>query len=202
MLNKYKKYLVKLDKKLAKFFEDQKDFIKCRSGCSICCSNSTYSTSVLEYAYVKKGMIATFSPEMIKLVKNKAMELLEEKNKLLQEQKDVPYMYKCPFLIENKCSIYNFRPLICRTFGLLFSNSMIPGSIFIPGCFEEGLNYSGFIDKETHSFIHENIVKQGITTKPKVYRYDDLFEGAGGIQFMNYKPLMDWLAFDESLNIQ
>ena len=47
--------------------------------------------------------------------------------------------YKCPFLINNLCSLYERRGIICRTYGLAYLSD---GKIKLPQCANEGLNYS------------------------------------------------------------
>ena len=49
MITRYRAYLEFLDKELAKMFEAQKPFIKCKEGCAYCCKEGEYPISELEY---------------------------------------------------------------------------------------------------------------------------------------------------------
>ena len=76
MITRYRTYLEFLDKELAKMFEAQKSFIKCKEGCAF-----FFSTHILEVAeklcnkiaIIKEGKIV-ISGEMKKIVKDKSLE--------------------------------------------------------------------------------------------------------------------------------
>lgn len=72
---------------------------KCRKGCSDCCS-SDRSVSAVEYANAARVLA----------------ELPEKKRTRLQAQK--PSKKRCSMLLDGVCSIYEARPLICRSHGL------------------------------------------------------------------------------------
>ncbi len=46
----------------------------------------------------------------------------------------------CPFLLDKLCSIYPYRPMICRIYGLAYlaKNNIVK----VPYCVNEGKNYS------------------------------------------------------------
>jgi len=75
--------------------------IACRKGCGICCELK--SVSLLE-AYI------------IKLY-------LEENPLLSVDNVNLEVNKKCPFLCDDACLIYNARPLICRTHGLVLRSA-------------------------------------------------------------------------------
>ena len=116
---------------------------------------------------------------------------------ILAENKE-KFMYRCPFLNDEKvCTVYDYRGLICRTFGLLKPNK--DGKINMPFCQSLGLNYSKVYNKEK-KMIDENLVKDlGYKNTPKAYQIDlktlmskDLFEDVV-LDFGEVKSLVDWL---------
>ena len=116
MLKKYEKFLKELDKKLKKYFDEQSEYICCKEGCSGCCEVGDYPFTQLEMMYLMEGFKAL--PNDIKiLVKNS---LMQTKN--------------------NKCSVYKYRGITCRTFGLAyFTKDKI---VKVPECVHQNLCYS------------------------------------------------------------
>lgn len=137
MIIKYQEYLKFLDKTLKKFFEAQKPFIKCKKGCAYCCKEGEYPLSELEYIYMMLCFNETDN-ETKDIVLGNIETLLSTKRKKL---------YPCPFLVNNECSVYPARPIICRTFGLISYNDK--GKNKVPFCIDLGLNYSDVYDNET-----------------------------------------------------
>ena len=103
-------------------------------------------------------------------------------------------MYECPFLIDNECSIYPARAIICRTFGLLSYDDK--GKKRIPFCVNLDLNYANVYDKQGKKVVIDNI--DG--TEPLAYNIDrrflrgPKFEKEFDIFFGDDKPLIEWLA--------
>lgn len=193
MLGKYKKYLMHVQENhLDKFFEAQKDFIHCKEGCAECCKKGEYPISELEMAYL---MIEfhNLDRDTQKLIKNKTKEIIKER------QETGNRFYECPFLINNRCSVYKNRPLICRSHGLLFYVTQNGESRNkIPACSEIGLNYSEVYDAERGYMDPEKLKQSGIKTEPKAYNIsrDVLISNEGtkdlGLDFGESKVLIDW----------
>ncbi|WP_061250001.1 YkgJ family cysteine cluster protein [Leptospira alstonii] len=80
--------------------------IACRSGCSACCKNQSISLSEFEVAGISYYICELLDKEMQKRITDK----LERYTSKTME---------CPFLIDERCSVYQFRPLVCRTFHVL-----------------------------------------------------------------------------------
>ena len=102
-------------------------------------------------------------------------------------------MYECPFLVDNKCTVYPARAIICRTFGLISYDEKEKRRI--PFCVDLGLNYANVFDKES-----EKIVKKADDgTEPAAYNVDRKFlrgakmEKEFDIFFGKDKPLVEWL---------
>ena len=53
---------------------------------------------------------------------------------------------QCPFLIENSCSIYPYRPIICRVHGLAYLCK--ENLVKVPYCANNGLNYKDVYKNE------------------------------------------------------
>ena len=68
-----------------------------------------------------------------------------------------PFMHECPFLINNECSVYKYRGIICRTFGLLSSKD--DETPKVPFCAYEGLNYSNVLDTSINIISEEKFNK-------------------------------------------
>ena len=130
MLKKYERFLKDFDKKLKKYFSQQSEHICCKEGCSGCCEIGDYPFTQLEMMYLMEGFKNL--PTEIKIqVKNNLMAI--KKNRF-----STHLFYKCPFLINKKCSVY--KGLTCRTFGLAYL--IDKKTVKVPECANEGLCYS------------------------------------------------------------
>ena len=135
----YKSFLEQLDNRLAKYFERDKDKICCCKGCSNCCKNADFPLSFVEMNYLMKGFLAldkTTQDEVRKNIKN----ILHTNRKF----------YTCPFLVNDLCSAYEYRPIICRVHGLAYKRA--DGIVNLPDCANSGLNYADNFDGETVDF--------------------------------------------------
>ena len=183
MITRYKNYLEFLDSKLKKMFESQTPFINCKNGCTYCCEEGEYPLSELEYIYLMMGY-ESLKADIKKEVDKNIEELLSQTR---------PKMYKCPFLVNKSCSIYHYRAVICRTFGLISYDSK--GKKKVPFCVDKGLNYANVFDKKSSKIIALapdgtepvafNIGREFLTNKE--------FEKEFGIFFGDDKALYDWL---------
>lgn len=122
---KYEKFLESFDKKLEEYFGRESAFICCKSGCSACCETGDYPLSQLELEYVMKGFAALNNTEKREVQKN---------------IKTIQKGGKCPFLVKKLCSIYPYRPVICRVHGLAYLCR--DNTVKVPYCVNEGKNYS------------------------------------------------------------
>ena len=106
------------------------------------------------------------------------------------------YTYECPFLINNECSVYDFRGIICRSFGLMSINPN--GLSKIPFCAFEGLNYSNVVEPDTKIISAEKFKK--LQNAPEPLAYNVSYEFLTGkdielnfhINFGEKKALIDW----------
>lgn len=194
MLDNYEKYLNMITAKLGEFFEKQKPYIKCKRGCSLCCEKGEYPWSFIEYQYIMKGFET--------LPQSLQSEIKERINKIKANKEafkgDGRFLYECPFLINKSCSLYNYRGIICRSFGLIANSTKEGKKPQIPFCCNLGLNYSNVYDPDRRSVSSELYAKTGLTIEPKIYNVsynfltEDAFADGYGFKFGDKKPLIDW----------
>lgn len=124
-MEKYKAFIEDLDSRLSSYFKEQAEFICCKIGCSACCEKGDYPISDLELRYLMQGFANLDN---------------QTKLEIQQNFKNMKRGEKCPFLIDSKCSIYPFRPIICRVHGLAY---LCNGTtVKLPYCVNNGLNFS------------------------------------------------------------
>lgn len=162
---RYEIFLYTLNKELQKMFDNQSEFIKCKEGCSYCCEKGEYPFSELEFNYLIDGY-KQLDENTKKIIKENIKTINEEK----KQNTEKIFMHKCPFLINKRCSVYNNRGIICRTFGLLCEHN--DGRLTIPFCHEYGLNYAQLYDKELGQLIDERDGIKLSKTEPAAYRIE------------------------------
>ncbi len=180
---------------LKKFFDIQKPYIHCKEGCAGCCSVGEYPVSELELMYMVAGF-RNLPEEIQAQIIAKTDKIKAERNSESKEK----YLYECPFLINNRCSIYNNRAIICRTHGLLFYITDKDGKTHnkMPACVNDGLNYSEVYDPVSNTISPEMWEASNIPVEPKAYNISrevimDNAKNAGfDINFGDSKALIDW----------
>lgn len=81
-----------IDEQCSRLWEIHSSHMECKAGCSSCCQ--AFRLLPIEYHYIKKK--------------------LEGKSIAINNQASEK---ECSFLVHNKCTIYEHRPIICRTHG-------------------------------------------------------------------------------------
>lgn len=191
-IEKYKIYLAYLSKKLGTFFEEQAPYVFCKEGCSHCCENGEFPFSEIEFAYLVLGT-QTLPLETQQLIEQNVIALKEEKAK---HPSSKPFCHACPFLINKKCSLYEFRAIICRAHGLAFFGKN--DNILVPACVHIGLNYANVYDFETKKISLEKYQKTGIKQEPLAHNVrlgfltNNEITKELGLNFGEIKPLLDW----------
>lgn len=187
MISRYRKYLEILDVRLSHMFEKQAPFIKCSKGCAYCCKEGEYPLSELEYVNLML-YYNSLSGDVKDIINRNIANLIEQ---------DRQKFYECPFLVNNECSVYPARPIICRAFGLISYKD--DGKPKMPFCVDLGLNYSDVYDKDKKMLV--KCADDG--TEPVAYNVDrrtlrdseiqNLFD----IYFGEDKALISWLKEDD-----
>lgn len=111
--------------------------IQCRPGCSDCC-HQLFQITEVEAAWISHGLQMLPSSRREEL-KQRAAPYLEARGKLVTARGE-PEAWgslppsgtrlACPALDNGVCAIYEFRPLICRKFGIPLYNPDKPGRVF------------------------------------------------------------------------
>ena len=191
MIENYLLYLRFLDQKLNTFFEILKPYIFCKKGCARCCKNAQFPYSKIEFEYLSFG-IEQLDVETKNIIIKNIDDVLKQKEQFKGEL----FKYDCPFLINNVCTVYNYRGIICRTFGL--ANVGADGRMKVPFCCFEGLNYSNVMEDNGNKISAEKFKKLGVDQEPVAFNtnYEFLtdpdFERGFKFTFGEIKPLVEW----------
>ena len=159
----YSKFLKDLDNRLEDYFKFHKELIFCQKGCSICCEKGDYPLSELELKYLMQGYVALdyFTKQQVQ-----------------ENFKQIVKGGACPFLIDNKCSIYPYRPIICRVHGLAYLCD--DNTVKLPYCANIGKNYSKNYKKGEFS---GSPIKENLDTSTLLQDFD----------FGEIRNLYDWI---------
>lgn len=196
MIELYEKYLDNIGESFDKFFAQQKPYICCKEGCSLCCESGEYPFTKLEFDYTLVGYNKLNEKE-----KNIIQEKVERIKKAKKEHsEDKKFMHECPFLIDTKCSIYKYRGLVCRNHGLMqYTTDKDDKMVYsMPHCVEEGLNYSNVYDPDTGKISSKKWKETGIEAEPVSYNVglkfltDNNTTRVLKLDFGEAKALIDW----------
>lgn len=190
-LQNYFTFLTFIQEKLDKFFEKQKPYIFCKRGCGMCCKDAQFPYSRIEMRNLLIGY-SQLPPEKLQIVDDNITKVLERRKKYRGKK----FLYDCPFLIDNECSIYNHRGLICRVFGLMSNGKN--DKVQVPFCCFKGYNYSNVLNLRTKKVSIRKFKKLGIEQEPASYNMDYFslidpdFERGFNFKFGEVKSLIDW----------
>ncbi len=191
MFENYEKYLAFLNQRLEGFFKKQEPYIKCQKGCAKCCKNAEFPYSKMEFKYLLSGFL-TLDKEVQDKIENQIKEVVDKK----QGFKGDKFLYDCPFLVDDLCSVYEYRGIVCRAFGLI--ESVKDGKSKIPFCAYQGLNYSNVLDTEKKMITNEKFKASGIKQEPVSFNVgykfltEEAFENRFNFKFEEKKALIDW----------
>ena len=110
--------------------------------------------------------------------------------------KEKKFLYACPFLIDDRCSLYKYRGIICRSHGAAFFSK--DNKLMVPACVEEGLNYSNVYDFYTQTISTEKYKDLGISQEPLAhniglhYLTNNEMTEAINLDFGELKPMCEW----------
>ena len=108
MSSSYRKFISQVDQLVAKLQARYSKHLVCRAGCSGCCRHHL-SVFAVEADETRAAVEALPAPIRDR-VEEQAREVIK------REAQGGPV--SCPMLVDDRCSIYQSRPLICRTQGL------------------------------------------------------------------------------------
>lgn len=191
MIENYIVYLKFVDEKLKNFFDRQKPYIMCKKGCAMCCKDAQIPYSKIEMDYLMLGAWS-LSDENKRIVAENVKKVLKAR----EEYNGDNFRYDCPFLINDVCSVYEFRGIICRSFGLLTFGA--DGRVKVPFCCFKGLNFSNVMEDNGNKISSEKFKKLGVKDEPVAFNInydfltDDDFAKGFKFEFGEKKPLIDW----------
>ena len=190
-IEKYRIYLKYLDGKLGEYFKEQSPYIFCKAGCSSCCEKGEYPFTEIEFSFLMLGTQTLDKTTVFRIEENiKKIRADKKRNK------DKKFLHACPFLIDKKCSLYDFRGIICRSHGLAFFSKN--ENILVPACVDEGLNYSNVYDFENRTISSEKYKQLGIKQEPLAhnvgvyYLTDNEITKTLGLNFGEIKPMYEF----------
>lgn len=191
MFENYKKYLEYLNEFLKQRFDSQKEYIHCQEGCSMCCEHGTYPMSNLEFEYLKYGF-SLLDENLQIAIKNNIENLKQDE----MSNKNGDFLYKCPFLVNKSCQLYEYRALICRSFGLLVYEKTKDGTErYKAPCCIDTLNYSEIYDAEK-GIIDFSLAKENMPV-PNAFNIGlDVLKNNSNCKDVNFgesKTLLDWI---------
>jgi Fe-S-cluster containining protein len=88
---------------------------ECRGCEDNCCQTRFYHHTYLEYLFVGLGFDKLDAAER-SIILNRAVDVCRQAE--LADQKGAPVRSMCPLNLNGMCSIYDFRPMICRMHGI------------------------------------------------------------------------------------
>lgn len=159
--------------------------IDCKEGCSRCCNQLINIFPIEEIDILnevenkmvsyKKEIVKNQMREWLQFYQNNTPDKLLDENDLNEfNKKLIANSIKCPFLIENKCSIYDSRPLACKSY---VSDDM-------QKC-NKGVLHNSLIHKEKYPILNEvakenamfllKFKKKPFITRPLVISFRDIF---------------------------
>ena len=146
----------------------------------------------MEFNYLIQGSL-NLSQEVQNKIEKNIENILKDKKEFDGEI----FKYNCPFLIDNICSVYEHRGIICRSFGLIEATE---DKAKIPFCHQNKLNYSSVVDEEKNTISQEKYLALNEEKSPLAYNINYNFltsekaEQKFGFEFGDKKPLIDWFS--------
>ena len=159
----YANFIKELDIRLDNYFKSQADFICCKKGCSLCCEKGDYPLSEIELQYLMQGYLALDNSIKTEVQKN---------------IQNIKKGGKCPFLIDKICSVYKYRPIICRVHGLAYICK--DNVAKVPYCANLELNYSKVY---ANNVLSTEPIKENLDTQNILKEFD----------FGEIRYLYDWI---------
>jgi len=129
-MSSYKEFIEDVDRLTAKLQARYSKHLVCRAGCAGCCHHHL-SVFAVEAEEARAAIESLPAPIRVR-VEEQAREVI---NREAQGER-----VACPLLVDDRCSIYESRPLICRTQGLPLLMEAEDGGLEVDFC---PLNFTG-----------------------------------------------------------
>ncbi|MBW1984772.1 MAG: hypothetical protein JRI53_08630 [Deltaproteobacteria bacterium] len=150
----FKKRLEELYRAMDSKYKAAADFYEFAcTGCEDnCCFTRFYHHTFVEYFYILDGFEALEHEKSME-VKKRAGEVCKKSN--AADEKGTPVRLLCPLNIDSLCSLYQYRPMICRLHGVPHElNTPERGISRTPGC---GYFMKQHKDKDYFSFDRSSL---------------------------------------------
>lgn len=98
----YQELLKTLNRQVGELFDEYREQVSCRKGCSSCCING-FKIRYIEGLNLIQGFVQ--APAQ---VQEQILDNLADKNQA-----------SCPVLVDGACALYENRPSLCRAYGLI-----------------------------------------------------------------------------------
>lgn len=125
---------------------------KCRNNC---CRTRFYHHTHIEYLCMQTGY-ASLGPENRRALKARAADICKGGQEIKEDASDLAPM--CPLNVDELCSLYDYRPMICRLHGIPHELRK-PGQnvVFGPGCmtFDERCAHKSYFKFDRTGFYLE-----------------------------------------------
>jgi Fe-S-cluster containining protein len=108
MATYYERLIAEVDQSGVDLAAHYRAHVACRAGCCSCCRHDL-SVFEVEADAVRRAVLGLPEAHRARIV---------EQAKRTRELKELGRRANCPLLVDSRCSIYRFRPIICRTQGL------------------------------------------------------------------------------------
>lgn len=110
-IESYKEFISKIDQLTEEIKQEYSNEINCKESCCACCNN-IFNVSIVEGIYLQEGFKKLDYEIQETIIQN-----LHSIKKSIEEKPDNKEFIHCPLLLNKRCSLYTYRPVICRTFG-------------------------------------------------------------------------------------
>ena len=117
-------YYQAIDKRIRK--ETKNKEFACKSGCSDCCKKLKIAIPMLEIDYLvdylntlnndTKEIIGNNLAKLYTEHEDKKVNTIDKEVHIAIIEQEQRLVYDCPFLINDLCSVYDARPILCRTY--------------------------------------------------------------------------------------
>lgn len=106
------------DKLIAQAQQDSRETVACKAGCSHCCYQQVLAT-VPEVLAVADHIMETWTADQIDDLKKRMEAYIPAARAFAKGEASSPSPKACPLLQDDRCSVWEARPLVCRGYNSL-----------------------------------------------------------------------------------
>lgn len=94
-------------------FKEKPNSIECAQGCNYCCNNTVHLTKT-ESKELSNAIRSSYGKQQMDTLKTRLKVIRNSHQKMTREERMLERS-PCPLLSEGSCSVYDSRPLFCRS---------------------------------------------------------------------------------------